>query len=577
MLEELEVRGLGPIRSAVINPGPRMTVVTGETGAGKSMLLDAIRLISGGRVDSARIAGTGTQECWAQGVFRVAQDSPACDEAAEAGVDVEDGELFLTRAVPASGRSRSMLCGRTVPRNVLAQVSRSLVVIHGQSDQLRIASPARQREFLDSVGVDDAVRSAYATAWSEFQRVDERLARLQGEQAENRQRADYLRDCLARIDAVDPAPDEYGELRDKRSRIEHAAAIAQGVSEALGVLDPSQLGEEGSGVVDLIGRSVQSLRGIHVAEPFADLADRLENVSQEISDVVFALSDAGAVMDGEMDLDAINSRIHELDDLLRRWGPTIADVLAWRDHARLELEDVDASPEQVDLLRRERQDLLDKAWKTAEALSGERAKAGEALSRMVDQELGSLAMSGSHLEIRVTRRTDPGLLDANGGDDVEFLFTPYPGADALPLGSSASGGELSRLMLALELSAVSYRASERQGRDAVPSHGRCTYIFDEVDAGVGGRAAVELGRRLARLAREEQVIVVTHLAQVASWADDQIVVSKRVDPDTESVDTVVRPVTGESRIAEIARMLSGDQSQASMDHARQLLHSSVLG
>ncbi|WP_300766748.1 DNA repair protein RecN [uncultured Bifidobacterium sp.] len=577
MLEELEVRGLGPIRDAVINPDSGMTAITGETGAGKSMLLDAIRLVSGGRVDSARLSTDGSTDCWAQAVFHVDDDSQARAEAEQAGVDIQDGELFLTRTVPSSGRSRAMLCGRTVPRAVLSKVASSLVVIHGQSDQLRIASSARQREFLDSVGVDPETLRSYADAWNAFRQVDEELSRLRGQQAESRQRADYLRDSLSRIDRVNPTAGEYEELRDRRTRIEHAAAIAQGVSGALSVLDPSQMDEDEPGVVDLMGRAVQSLRSIRMEKPFGELADRLEDVSREVSDVVFVLSDPGDAEDGEGDLDAINSRIHQIDDLIQRWGPTIEDVLAWRDRARLELEDVDASPERIERLEAQMHDAADRVKGAADRLSLERSRVAEALSSMVDGELESLAMAGSHLRISVAAREDPDDVDSTGHDDVGFLFTPYPGADELPLGSSASGGELSRLMLALELSAVSYRSTVEGRRSSSDgAYGSCTYIFDEIDAGVGGRAAAELGRRLARLAREEQVIVVTHLAQVASWADAQVVVRKGVDTSDGSTSTVVEPLDGDRRVSEVARMLSGDESDASLAHARELLSSSVL-
>ena len=358
----------------------------------------------------------------------------------------------------------------------------------------------------------------------------------------------------------------------RRERIENAADIAQGVGSALGALDASQVdvdAADGASAVELINHAVTSLRAIRVGGTFAEQADRLESINADLGDVVFALSqelgDEGSVED----LDQINGRIHELGDLTRRWGPTLADVLAWRDKAAFDLEDLDASPEKVAELESERQTLYDAALAAADVLSAARVAAAADLGARVTEELGSLAMLGASLEVRVTPRDkadDP--LGPYGRDDIAFLFTPFEGSPQLPMGKSASGGELSRLMLALELVA----ADTRGGADQ-------TFIFDEVDAGVGGKAAVELGKRLARLARSAQVIVVTHLAQVASWADAQFVVTKEppdADDDDLGVVTTIAEVNGETRVHEIARMLSGSESEASLDHARELLKESVL-
>ncbi|WP_314686689.1 AAA family ATPase [uncultured Bifidobacterium sp.] len=595
MLEELEVRDLGPIRHALIEPAAGMTAITGETGAGKSMLLEAIRLVSGGRTDAGRVSAHA-EGSWAQAVFREDSGGRAVAAAREAGAEVEEGELFLTRLVPVSGRSRALLCGRTVPRAVLSAIASELVVVHGQSDQLRLASSIRQRALLDAMPSVLAPRARYDEAWAALSGARGRLSETMERQTATRQRIDYLRDSLERIGRVDPKPGEDVRLRDSRTRIEHAAAIAQGVGGAVAALDPSQLdgADDALGVLDLLGRASQSLRSIHIADPYDGAAERLDALAADVSDVVLSLTDrVGGQEEG--DLDVINARIHELDELVRRWGPGLQDVLAFRDAASVELEDLDAAPERIEELRRRVAEGLDAARKAADSLHDARRKVARRLSAMVDEELGALAMSGSSLDIRVAGRSGPKALDDSGGDDVEFLFTPFPGSRALPLGSSASGGELSRLMLALELSTARCRgraaepsdvpASGKRAMDRGMMSGSTTFIFDEVDAGVGGRAAVELGRRLARLAADAQVIVVTHLAQVASWADRQIVVSKGVSAastddgdgggrnatDVSAVSTTVAVVEGEGRVHEIARMLSGDESPASLEHARQLL------
>ena len=567
MLEELEIHNLGPIRSALIAPAGGMTAITGETGAGKSMLLSAIRLISGGPSDGGRVS-VGASEAWAQGVFEVASSPAAVAAAHEAGFEPEDGELFLSRKVPASGRSRSMLSGRSVPRSVLGSIAAELVTIHGQADQLRIASSARQREFLDRYAGDDVALVAYGKAWNALRAMDERLERLSSQESSMRQQADYLRESIERINRIDPQPGEMAELRARRDRIENAAEIAEGVNRALSALDASQVVDdvESSSATDLIDRASQALRAIHVDGVFSELADRLDSISTDLSDVVFTLSGEVDNDLGMEDLDAINGRIHELDELVRRWGPELSDVIAWRDQAVFDLEDLDASPEKVSQLQAEREKLFGEALKAARAVSKRRAAAAKELAAKVTAELESLAMSGSKLEIRVSEREH---LDASGADGIDFLFTPFPGSPQMPMGKSASGGELSRLLLALELVAADKHVVA--GGSVPPM----TFIFDEVDAGVGGKTAVELGARLAKLAQSAQVIVVTHLPQVASWADEQYVVAKG-EMDDGSIATTINQVRGEARVHEIARMLSGSESEASLEHAEELLKSSVL-
>lgn len=567
MLEELEIHNLGPIRSALIAPAGGMTAITGETGAGKSMLLSAIRLISGGPSDGGRVS-VGASEAWAQGVFEVASSPAAVAVAHEAGFEPEDGELFLSRKVPASGRSRSMLSGRSVPRSVLGSIAAELVTIHGQADQLRIASSVRQREFLDRYAGDDVALAAYGKAWNALRAMDERLERLSSQESSMRQQANYLRESIERINRIDPQPGEMAELRARRDRIENAAEIAEGVNRALSALDASQVVDdvESSSATDLIDRASQALRAIHVDGVFSELADRLDSISTDLSDVVFTLSGEVDNDLGMEDLDAINGRIHELDDLIRRWGPELSDVIAWRDQAVFDLEDLDASPEKVSQLQAEREKLFGEALKAARAVSKRRVAAAKELAAKVTAELESLAMSGSKLEIRVSEREH---LDASGADGIDFLFTPFPGSPQMPMGKSASGGELSRLMLALELVAAEKHVVA--GGSVPPM----TFIFDEVDAGVGGKTAVELGARLAKLAQSAQVIVVTHLPQVASWADEQYVVAKG-ETDGGSIATTINQVRGEARVHEIARMLSGSESEASLEHAEELLKSSVL-
>lgn len=562
MLSELDIRNVGPIRSASLAPAQGMTAITGETGAGKSMLLSAIRMISGAATESSRVT-PGADELWAQAIVEVDEERNAAAIAAarDAGIEPEDGEFFLTRSVPAQGRSRTLINGTAVPRSTLAAVAGELVTIHGQADQLRIASAAKQRDFLDMVAGDDGELAAYREAWHALEAMDERLEKLRTQESSSRQQADYLRESIDRINQIDPQAGEDAELLEKRDRIENAAEISQGISGALIALDSTQLTDVGEGVsaAGLLARAAQSLRSIRANGSLSEYADRLDSIEADINDVVFALSQE---LDGDVnegDLDRINGRIHDLNELTRRWGPELSDVIAWRDQAVFDLEDLDASPEKLSELQAQREELFAKALEAAKALSKAREQAAKTLSEGVTRELDSLAMSGAALHVSVTPSE---ALGAYGADDIAFLFTPFPGSGELPMGKAASGGELSRLMLALELVAAERRTSGSAGM---------TFIFDEVDAGVGGKSAAELGKRLAKLAKSSQVIVVTHLAQVASWADAQYVVQK-----SEAGQTTVVQVDGENREREIARMLSGSESDTSLEHARELLSSSTL-
>lgn len=592
MLEELEIRNLGPISHAVITPSYGMTAITGETGAGKSMLLSAIRLISGGKADSSRITSFAS-ESWAQGVFSVPKSGIVSNLLQESGIDVEESEgddskidVYVSRTVPKSGRSRAVVSGCSVPKTLLDKICSQTITIHGQSDQLRIATSAKQREFLDSISCDSKELQEYSVAFKEWQDAVESYNRLINQESSSRQRADYLRESLEKIRQIDPKRNEDEELKAKRDRIENAAQIVGAISEAISSLDASQIDYGAIDSVDalhLVDNASKAIRSIRVDGDYSAIANQLDDISSQISDIVMQLAQQLDVDESQEDLDAINNRIHDLSDLTRRWGPQIDDVLEWAKKAQFELEDLDDSPEAIDRAKKACDKYYSNAKNLADKLYDLRKSAAEKFSFEVSKELESLAMQDAQLLIKVNRRKvdETGVvdLDSHGLDNVEFLFKPFPSSDYLPMGSSASGGELSRLMLAMELVAAKFNNSD--------SHSM-TFIFDEVDAGVGGVAAVELGKRLAQLAKSSQVIVVTHLAQVASFADVQFVVRKSFSDSSVSgdssndfdsslvVDTTVTELDDSQREQEIARMLSGSQSQASLEHARELLKTSKI-
>ena len=592
MLEELEIRNLGPISHAVITPSYGMTAITGETGAGKSMLLSAIRLISGGKADSSRITSFAS-ESWAQGVFSVPKSGIVSNLLQESGIDIEESEgddskidVYVSRTVPKSGRSRAVVSGCSVPKTLLDKICSQTITIHGQSDQLRIATSAKQREFLDSISCDSKELQEYSVAFKEWQDAVESYNSLINQESSSRQRADYLRESLEKIRQIDPKRNEDEELKAKRDRIENAAQIVGAISEAISSLDASQIDYGAIDSVDalhLVDNAARAIRSIRVDGDYSAIANQLDDISSQISDIVMQLAQQLDVDESQEDLDAINNRIHDLSDLTRRWGPQIDDVLEWAKKAQFELEDLDDSPEAIDRAKKACDKYYSNAKNLADKLYDLRKSAAEKFSFEVSKELESLAMQDAQLLIKVNRRKvdETGVvdLDSHGLDNVEFLFKPFPSSDYLPMGSSASGGELSRLMLAMELVAAKFNNSD--------SHSM-TFIFDEVDAGVGGVAAVELGKRLAQLAKSSQVIVVTHLAQVASFADVQFVVRKSFSDSSVSgdssndfdsslvVDTTVTKLDDSQREQEIARMLSGSQSQASLEHARELLKTSKI-
>lgn len=599
MLEELEIRALGPLEHAQVKPAVGMTAITGETGAGKSMLLNALGLISG-KTSSPTMVKPDQAQAWTQGIFDIAANSSVQSLLQESGVDMEsvavDG-LFISRTVPSKGRSRAVINGRSVPRSVLANVSSQLLTIHGQSDQLRIAQPSAQRDFLDN-GIAPQILEQYAQAWRDLTHAWQQLQRVQSARSQATARADYLRESIERITRVDPHTGEDEELRSLRSRIEHAADIARAVQSALAALDGAGF-DDAEGARSLVDHAADSLGALHITQPFEQLTERLQSVSSELSDITYTLSSLQESEETSQDLDSINARIHELDELTRRWGPTLADVVAWKQKAQFELEDLDDSPERIAALQAQYEAAQQVALQYAHQLHEARVHVAQQLSTHVNQELAALAMQGASLSIEVHKRDassakvqtslqgEAQVLDSTGIDDVEFVFKPFPGASGMAMGQHASGGELSRLMLALELAAVQVRADSKDLQDnnsdnqdlqdnkQHEARERLTFVFDEVDAGVGGRAAVELGKRLALLAQDQQVIVVTHLPQVAAWADRQYVVQKNVS-ETSGATTTVQFVEHQQREEEIARMLDGGISESSLHHARELLAQCTL-
>lgn len=569
MFEEIAISDLGVITGAQVRLHPGLTVLTGETGAGKTMVLTGLDLLLGGRADPATVR-TGAAQAVVEGRVLVPEGSPVLARAEEAGAALDDdGGLVLVRTVTAPapdapGRSRAHLGGRSVPQAVLGELAEHLVTVHGQQDQARLRSPAHQREALDAFAgaAHGALLGEYREAWAERARLQASIDDLTARRQDLAREAELLRLGLAEVERVDPQPGEDARLAAEIERLEHAEdlrAAASGAHAALvGDDDAVDDAASATGAVEHARRLLDGA-GAHDAR-LAELRDRVAEAGYLLADAATELS--SYLQDLQADplrLDAAQTRRAELASLTRSYGEDVEAVLRWADEGSRRLLEIGDGDERVTALVAQRDGLDARLADLARRLGEARREAGARLAATVSTELAGLAMAGASLEVRVEPAPE---LGPHGGDVVEMLLVAHAGAPARPLGKGASGGELSRVMLALE---VALATSPDQGE-----HRPGTFVFDEVDAGVGGRAATEVGRRLAALARNSQVLVVTHLAQVAAFADRHLVVTKSRDGAVTASD--VREVTGEDRVRELARMLSGqEESDAARAHAAELL------
>ncbi|MED5801963.1 DNA repair protein RecN [Gordonia sp. Z-3] len=580
MLEELSIEGLGVIERASAQFHPGFTALTGETGAGKTMIVTSLHLLSGARADASRVR-SGDAKATVEGRFRLATPDgadggatvdPVVDEILEAsGADVdEDGTLIAIRSVGTDGRSRAHLGGRSVPVGVMGRMTNQLLTIHGQNDQLRLMKPEHQRAALDTFA-GSAVRSAvdaYRTARQAWIGILDDLDARRTDERELAQEADRLRFGVDEIAAVDPQPGEDAELAATIHRLTDLESIRTTGAHSHAIV----AGDDGS-VVDALGqvRSLleaagdESLRGLlpRVSEALTVITDVGEELSAFLSDLP---------ADAE-ELDKLLTRQADLKSLVRKYAPDIDGVIAWRDSAATRLAEIDDPQHSITELESAAAAARDKVTEAAAKLGRRRRTAAKSMAAKVSAELGGLAMGDAALAVEVAPEpaADNDRLaieidgvrahaGASGADRVEFSLLAHKGATPLPIARSASGGELSRLMLALEVVL------------AAPTSGS-VMVFDEVDAGVGGRAAVEIGRRLARLARAHQVIVVTHLPQVAAFADNHLVIGKNAAKGKNRPhSSTVRTLDRDERVAELARMLAGlGDSDTGRAHAEELL------
>lgn len=540
VISELRIEHLGVIGEAAVTPGPGFTALTGETGAGKTMILTALGMLLGGRVDAAIAEGAAVQ-----GVFEV----PAGHPALELVPDAEDGEILLARTA-AGSRLRAFAGGRMVPAAVLSEIGELLVTVHGQATQQRLRSPAAQRRALDRFGGTDhqTLLAAYRQAYRDWQEAAQTLKTARENASQVGQRIVFLRAALEEIERVDPQLGETEALQAEAHRLTNLADL----TAASGAARSAVLGDDDvPGAADLLHAAARQVESADDQQLDA-LHGRLVAAAEEVSDIGRELA---GFMDGLQDepgrLEWIQQRLHDLSLLRSRYGQDEQQVLQWSQEAAAELVTLEAGDLDV-LVEAEARTarLLQRA--TAD-LSASRSALAQVLSAQVSTELRELAMPNADLRV-IVEAGQPG---PDGCDEVAFLLSPHPGATPAPISKAASGGELSRVMLALE---VVLADTDTVG----------TFVFDEVDAGVGGAAATAIGRRLARLSQRSQVIVVTHMPQVAAFAHTHLRVIKQQDAEVTTSD--VRVLSDEQRVVEIARMLAGqEESEHAREHARELL------
>jgi DNA repair protein RecN (Recombination protein N) len=552
MLEELHIRGLGVIEDATLRFAPGLTVVTGETGAGKTMLVTALELLLGARADSALVRA-GSAAALAEAVV-----APVPAEAA-AWVDPDDEVLIVSREIPADGRSRARIGGRLAPVSALDEVLGRFVEVHAQHEHVRLQRAEVQRRLLDRYAGERHARTlaAYRRAHGQWHELVERRERLAADARERARELDRLRFEVAEIDRAELDAEGDGSLDREVDRLAHADQLRTAAATAA-----AALGSDGA--QEPVGVAVDALRRLAVDDPALDeLRERLTGVSAELTELALDIRGYGEEVEADpARLAALNERKRLVSGLCRKYGADVPAVLAYADEARDRLAALERDEADVDDLGARVGVAHEEAQRLAADVRDGRQRAAEQLAEVVDGHLADLGMPHARTTIAVTALPD-GELTGDGGDRVAFLLAPNPGEPARPIAQAASGGERSRMSLAIEVALADVDDAQ-------------VLVFDEVDAGIGGATAMAVGEKLARLAAgagggvARQVLCVTHLAQLAAFADVHHVVEKGLTGGRTV--TTTRHVADEDRVAELARMLGGDpNATAGTEHARELL------
>ena len=556
-LEEISIRGLGVIESSNIEFKPGLTVLTGETGAGKTMVLTALGLVLGSKSDSDLVRA-GQERAVISGKFAVPKDIAAL--IIEGGGEIDDGSVVITRTVSTEGKSRVLVGGAVSSTAAVNQFAQSLVEIHAQSSSSKLNKPAVSRELLDRfAGIE---LSQYQNIFDQYKQMIDRIADLQSQLSQRDKEMALLSEFAAEFAKLAPKSGELSQIENEIAKLGSVEQLNQAVTATLNLLADDEIS-----AINLLQQMRKTL------DQVAGKDSELDQITERFTETLLNLSDVGSDLTSYLsNLEAdpnrfasLQERKASLNSLLKRYGKgserdaAFEQLIIDGQNAKAKMADLSGGDERVRELEKEAEKLFDQLKTGALAISKDRKVSADKLAKLVTAEINNLAMPNAKfvIEQKVADSSNPKNYTATGLDEIAILFAAHVGASPLSLSKVASGGELSRVMLALE---VVIAEAEPIG----------TYIFDEVDAGVGGKAAVEVGRRLAKLAKSAQVIVITHLPQVAVWADNHLVVKKNESGLVTQSDVI--EMSGDARKVEIARMLSGQEdSKTAQEHATELL------
>lgn len=556
MLVELRIRDYAVVEDLTLELGPGLNVLTGETGAGKSIIVGALSLLLGERA-SSDVVRAGAERASVEAVFDVEGSPYVRERVEEAGLRLEDGLLILRREVAAEGRNRAWVSGSPTTAGIVGELGSALVDLHGQHEHQTLLRSNDQRTILDAFAGAEEIAREVAEAHGTLSRLRAELERREERRRDVESRADFLRFQLSEIDEARLAPGEDEALEEESHRLEHSEELVRGAAD----LHDALYGTDDS-IADRLAEARDRLGRLTRYDPSLETeSSRLDEAWHVLSDVGRRLGAYASDVDHDPDrLSEIRARLDRIFRLKRKYGPELADVLETAQRVRGELADLDEADHDLDLLRRDIAAADARLTDAAARLTASRLAAGRSLAEAVGEVLPEVGLTGATFEVALKTRETIG---ADGAEGVAFLVSPNPGFDPMPLARIASGGELSRVMLALK--------SILADVDRVP-----VLVFDEIDAGIGGTVATAVAAKLAEVAGRHQVFVVSHLAQVASRARSHLLVEKRATGKTTT--TRVRELTGDARVEEVARMLGGDpESETSRDHAREMLAGATTG
>ncbi len=550
MLSELYIENLAVIEKATIDFSDKLNVFTGETGAGKSILINGINAILGQRV-TKDIVRTGTDKAVISALFTDIGDN-VLQVLDELGISAEDGQLFLTREIRSDGGSVARVNSRAVNVSVLKAIGETLVTIHGQHDNQILMAPERHIEILDSYAESEALIEDYHSSFRELQSIAKKINKIKTEQSKKEFRMAELADIVEEINALNIHEGEDKEIEAELNISKNAVAI----SEALYVAKQLLSGDDDTdGAVEMTQRASKSVEGYtDIMTEISPIYDRLSSAAIEMEDIS---EEIGSLLDS-LDIDPkrydyLNQRSDELRRIMKKYGPELDDVLTTLENSQNELDELSGAEQSLDELNKEKERLLAEVSKKAKALSDHRKKAGERFVSQVTEELEFLNMP----KVKLVVQQKTGKLTINGMDSIEFLISANLGEEPKPIAKIASGGELSRIMLALK--------NVIAEKDSIG-----TLIFDEIDTGVSGRAAQKIGIKLKQISRLRQVLCVTHLAQMAVMADNHLLIEKNIQGDRTV--TTVRTLDHEQRKYEIARIMGGENiTELMLENAEQYL------